>query len=242
MTKNINFFKAWPESPDPIKANIAITGEIPSRAHQFCEPFLVANSMGFLIYPPMNFDLMWDGYKIYFQPEGMDEWIIIDKLYLPDSVDIWQKVMPESHSKYLPAFIEAFPEKGVIQVWTGYFVSTSCGESLWIRAPINRPSNINYRVMEGIIESDWWAGPLFTNFEMMRSDVPISFKKTEPILQVFTIPKEYHRNFKRNNFSVSQLDKDTSSEFLERILSTSTRRNTEKPGSYRRLARKNNEA
>ncbi len=231
----MKFYKAWPDAPSPKKGGKYLSGEIPSRAHQFCEPFLVANGIGHLIYPPINFNLYWDGHKAYIQLESMEEWITIDRIFLPDSIDLWREAMPESHLSCLPAFIEAFPERGVLQVWTGLYVKTQPGDSLWIRSPVNVVSDPAYRVIEGIIETDWWTGPLFTNFELIKTDTQISFNKNTPMLQVFRIPREYHQDTDR--CTTEELNAESPKEVLDSMLATSLRRMTERPGSYKRVSK-----
>ena len=220
----------------PVKASVSLSGEISSRAHQFCTPFLVANSMGYLIYPPIDFNILFDGVTTYVQLEGMDEWIILDKIFLPDFIDIWKKNIPEELKTSAPVFLEAFPERAVLQLWTGYFVDTLPGYNLWIRSPINRNHSASYKVIEGVVENDWWAGPLFTNIEILKTDIPISFKKDQPFLQVIMLPrKDLERS---NSLSVTDIEDGLPDQYIQRMIETSDRRNTQRPGSYRRFSSK----
>lgn len=237
MEHAIELYLGWPESPLPTPAQIDLAGNIPTRAHQYCEPFLVANSMGYLLYPPIDFNLYWDGTQTLIQFEGISDWIIVDKIFLPNSMAHWCGNVDTELVDTLPVFLESFPERGVLQVWSGYFASTPPGSSLWIRSPINRASSSAYTIIEGIVETDWWAGPLFTNIEITKTDVPIAFRKDKPFLQVFLIPREFHQRDKRPPLLVSDLSSSTPRPFLERMKETATRRNTQKPGSYRKCAK-----
>ncbi|MFM2666682.1 DUF6065 family protein [Vibrio mediterranei] len=237
MDNKIKFLRVWPESPLPTKAGPSIAGNIPTRAHQFCEPFLAANSMGYLVYPPIDFNLFWDGAQAFVQFLDRDDWILIDKVFLPDSIDIWKEMVDEELLDTLPPFLEAFSERGVLQLWSGYFAETSPGDSLWIRNPINYDRSHSYQIIEGIVETDWWSGPLFTNIEFTKTDVPISFRKDTPFLQVFTLPKTYH-----DRESIRKVEKGdfidlVSEDYLQRMKDTASRRNSGKPGSYRRKVR-----
>jgi len=237
MDKVIEFFRGWPDTPSPQKAEIAINGNIPTRAHQFCEPFLVANSMGYLLYPPIDFNLYWDGTQTLIQFEGLSDWIIVDKIYLPNSMNLWREMVEPELVDTLPVFLEAFPERGILQLWSGYFANTAPGSSLWIRAPINQNDSNAYSIIEGIVETDWWGGPLFTNIEITKTDMPIIFRKDKPFLQVFTIPKQTHQRDTRPPVMVSDFSEKTPISFYDRMKETANRRNTQNAGSYRKCAK-----
>ena len=66
-------------------------------------------------------------------------------------------------------------EPGLIQLWTGLFVESTEDWSILIRPPANLPRNQGYELYEGIVESDRWFGPLFTNLRLVKTDVPIVF-------------------------------------------------------------------
>ena len=237
MDDAIEFYRGWPETPLPTPARIDLSGNIPTRAHQYCEPFLVANSMGYLLYPPTDFNLYWDGTQTLIQFEGISDWIIVDKIFLPNSMTHWRDNMDAELVDTLPVFLESFPERGVLQLWSGYFANTTPGSSLWIRGPINQAHSSAYTIIEGIVETDWWAGPLFTNIEITKTDVPIAFRRDKPLLQVFVIPRHSHQRDTRPAFSVSDLSIHTPGDFLTRMKETATRRNTQKPGSYRKCTK-----
>jgi hypothetical protein len=42
---------------------------------------------------------------------------------------------------------------------------------------------------EGIIETDHWFGPLFTNLRLTRTHVPVHFKDDFPLAQVQPLPR-----------------------------------------------------
>lgn len=237
MNPNINFLRGWPSSPLPKRSDASINGSISTRAFQYCEPFSAANRIGYLVYPPIDFNLIWDGSQALVQLENMEEWIIIDKIYLPNSIDYWSETVPQNLIDTLPVFLEAFPERGVIQIWSGYFAETPTGSSTWIRGPINQPTNPAYNILEGIIETDWWAGPLFSNIQLLKTDYPIAFRKDKPFLQVFSIPKVFHQRNRDSEISVRNLNDINSIEFCQRMEVTANRRNSNPPGSYRRKSR-----
>ncbi|MER8518629.1 DUF6065 family protein [Mesorhizobium sp. M0644] len=233
----VEFYRVWPEAPFPAQPSITINGEIPARAHQFCEPYLVANSVGWLLYPPTDFNLIWDGAQTLIQFEGEDTWVVVDHIFLPGFADLWLKYFPDRLSIAMPVFIEAFPERGILQIWTGYFCRTEPGDSLWIRSPINQTSSNAFRIVEGIVETDWWAGPLFTNIEIVKADFPIAFRRHCPILQIVPFPKTYHQMRRNDVVRVSDIDNGFPASYLDSMEQTFRRRNSENPGSYRRMTR-----
>ena len=61
---------------------------------------------------------------------------------------------------------------------------TAPGWSLLVRAPANLVRNPGYECYEGIIETDHWFGPVFTNIRLTRTHAPIEFDADFPFLQV----------------------------------------------------------
>ena len=231
----MEFVKSARSVPDPSVATRALSGELPARALQFCEPYLAANAVGYCVYAPVDFTATWTGDEILVEIADIDELLIAERIFLPDFADQWTAVAPAHARDVMPAFIEAFPERGAIQVWTGLFIRTSPGISSWVRAPINRPRSSGYSIVEGVIETDWWTGPLFTVIQMQKTDFPVSFRRDTPFLQVFPCNRDLMRDVPAPP-RISTVD-EASNEFWSELVATSGRRNTEPPGSYRRAAR-----
>lgn len=231
-------YKCWDTVPTPSLPGVDLSGEIPARALKFCEPFLVANAMGTLVYPPIDMTLTWTGDEILGVLGDIEETILIDRVFLPDYAEHWKRIVPASAEKILPPFIEAFPERGVLQIWTGLFISTPPGHSTWVRAPVNRGHGSGYSVIEGVVDTDWWNGPLFFVMQMQRTDFPVLLKKKEPILQIIPMPRQSTK-CDENNLKISLVEGAPSS-FWQSMLENGERRNSEPPGSYRRQARRRN--
>jgi hypothetical protein len=90
---------------------------------------------------------------------------------------------------YSPPFLTALPELGGVQIWTGLLARTRPGWSLAVRAPVNLPGIPGLVAWEGIVETDIWFGPLFTNVRLTRTDVPVHIRSHAPFLQVQPIPQ-----------------------------------------------------
>lgn len=228
-------FKLSPEIPDVTPATNDLQGTIPVRALRHCEPFLVANSAGFLVNSPVDVDLTWTGSEILAYFEDTGETLLVDRMFLPGSAERWVSEMPESVANILPPFIEAFPEYGIAQVWTGLFVTTPPTVSAWVRSPINRELGSAFRVIEGVVDTDWWIGPLFTVFQFTKTDFPVRLSRTKPILQVMPVVRALLST--SAGTLEKNLIKDADAAFFAQLASTAHRRNNEPPGSYRRVAR-----
>ena len=136
-----------------------------------------------MLSPPTNFELLWTGREFLVKFDTIESWIKVDKLFLPEFADYWQDKAPAAALEMMPPFLEAFPERGVIQVWSGFVVETEPGVSTWIRGPVNRNSPGAYQMIEAVVETDWWLGPLFTNFQFTKTDDPVRFDEAAERLQ-----------------------------------------------------------
>src|SRR5262249_16221294 len=76
------------------------------------------------------------------------------------------------------------------------------GWSLLVRAPANLPRSRGYDLYEGLIETDRWFGPLFTNLRLGRTDAPIEIRKDYPLLQVQPVPRFAYSNETLAHFEV----------------------------------------
>jgi hypothetical protein len=57
---------------------------------------------------------------------------------------------------------------------------------------------------DGIIESDLWFGPLFTNFRLTRTEMPVYIRSQVPIIQVQPVPQLAYREQVLGNFACSE--------------------------------------
>jgi hypothetical protein len=62
--------------------------------------------------------------------------------------------------------------------------------SLLIRAPANLPNPGGYSLYEGIVETDRWFGPLFTNLRLTQTHKPVRLRADFPLVQVQPLPRE----------------------------------------------------
>jgi hypothetical protein len=180
----VTFYRAVPGCRAPIRADASVLGTLPSRGFQYCEALRAASSFGWYVFPPIDFTLQWDGADILWTYRGAKAWYPLTSAQFPGFQALFDKQAPQHLRGYAPPFLTAVPEPGIVQVWTGLFVASAENWSILVRPPANLPRSLAYDQYEGIVESDRWFGPLFTNVRLVKTDVPIHFDTETPILQV----------------------------------------------------------
>lgn len=185
-----NFLKLYPDIPSPRPADATQFGAIPLRAYQHCDPFTSASAYGWYIFPPITFGLLWDGAELYWSYPEFAEWHVLTTTQLPNHRDIFALHAPSDFQELVPPFLTAFPEPGVVQVCMGLIAQSQPGWSLLVRAPVNLPRSRSFEVLEGIVETDWWQGPLISNLRITQTDRPVIFDKSVPMLQIQPVGRE----------------------------------------------------
>ena len=59
-----------------------------------------------------------------------------------------------------------------------------------MRSPAKLAAPGGYSLYEGIVETDCWFGPLFTNLRLTRTHKPVHLRADFPLLQVQPLPRE----------------------------------------------------
>ena len=165
---------------------------------RYCDALTSATGYGYWVFPPMDLRLLWDGEQIFWS-YGQDEtWQPLSgtdsgAVQFPDYSAAFDAAAPEVLHGYSPPFLTALPEQGGVQMWTGLLAKTQPGWSLSVRSPVNLPAIPGLVAWEGIIETDIWFGPLFTNFRLTRTGLPVHIRAQVPFLQVQPIPQLAYR-------------------------------------------------
>jgi hypothetical protein len=92
-----------------------------------------------------------------------------------------------------------------LQIWSGCIAKTAPGWSLLVRGVANLSHSQSYQMLEGIIETDHWFGPLFDNVRLLKTDVPIEFRSDTPFLQVQPVRKDFYADKFLQNFVVKDM-------------------------------------
>ena len=190
----VEFTRLIPSAVPPRRADKSAGGYLPSRAIRYCEALTTATSYGYWVFPPLDIQLVWDGQEIFWTYDGADGWLPLtgtgsQAAQFPNYAGLFDATVPEELRGCSPPFLTAMPEIGGVQIWTGLLARTRPGWSLSVRPPVNLPPAPGFMAWEGIIETDIWTGPLFTNARLTRTDLPVLLRADTPFLQVQPIPQ-----------------------------------------------------
>jgi hypothetical protein len=200
----IRFHRLIEQARMPQRADRSAAGTLPTRAYRYCEAVTAASAFGWWIFPPTDLQLMWDGHDIFWQCTGWQEWLpLMPAAQFPDFAARFDEAAPASLAGCSPPFLTALPEPGTLQIWTGLMARTAQDWSLLIRAPANLPSPGGYTLYEGIVETDHWFGPLFTNLRFTRSHTPVRLRADFPFAQVQPLPRAAYADATLGDFNTT---------------------------------------
>lgn len=186
----VRFHRMIDDARAPQRADRSAGGTLPTRAYRYCAAATNAAGYGWWIFPPTDLRLLWDGYDTYWQPVSADEWLPLQpSAQFPEFASRFDAAAPASLDGCAPPFLTALPEPGTLQVWTGLMARTAPEWSLLLRAPANMPLPGGYVLYEGIVETDHWFGPLFTNLRFTRSHTPIRLRADFPFVLAQPVPR-----------------------------------------------------
>jgi Family of unknown function (DUF6065) len=186
----VSFYRIVEEARLPQRADRSAAGTLPTRASRYCDAVTLASAFGWHVYAPMDFTLLWDGADIFWSYDATPAWLPLETAQFPNLRQRFDTAAPEHLRGCAPPFLTALAEPGVVQVWTGLFACSAPGWSLLVRPPANLPLPGGYTTYEGIVETDHWFGPLFTNLRLTRTDTPVRIRADFPLLQVQPLPRQ----------------------------------------------------
>ena len=197
----ITFHELIPHSYPPLRAWKNAFGQLPDRHHK-CEPVRIASGLGWYVFLPMDFQVRFDGVESTISLDEGQTWQPLTSFQYPDLVQAFNQHAPEEAQGYVPPFCMMTEDHSILQVWTGYIVKTAPDYSVLVRPPINVPISQGYYHLEGVIETDHWFGPLFTNLKLLRTDAPIHFHAHRPFVQLTPIHRAQYADSLLNDFVV----------------------------------------
>jgi hypothetical protein len=183
------FYRMIDTARPPQRADRSAAGTLPMRAVRYCEAVTSAAGYGWYVFAPMELSLLWDGADIFWSTADSAGWMPLGAAQFPHFAAQFDRAAPEELRGCSPPFLTALPEPGALQIWTGLFARTAPGWSLLVRPPANLPLGGGFAMYEGMVESDRWFGPLFTNLRLTRTDVPVRLRADFPLLQVQPVPR-----------------------------------------------------
>ena len=179
----------------PMRADRSAMGTLPLRAVRYCEAVTSATAFGWWVFCPIDLELLWDGADVFWRCDEAPDWKpLLPSAQLPDYADAFDHAAPEAINGCAPPFLTALPEPGALQIWTGLIAQTAPDWHLLVRSPPNLPQAGGICLFEGIIETDHWFGPLFTNLRFTRSHTPIRLRHDYPLAQVQPVHRDCYSN------------------------------------------------
>lgn len=185
----VTFYRVVEAARLPQRADRSAAGTLPARAARYCDAVTNASAFGWYLFPPMNFSLLWDGADVFWTYAGLQGWLPLTSAQFPHLCRRFDEIAPEPARGCSPPFLTAIPEPGVVQIWSGMIARTAPGWSLLVRPLANLPTGGGYALYEGIVETDRWFGPLFTNLRLTCTDRPVRFQADYPLAQVQPLPR-----------------------------------------------------
>lgn len=181
----LRFYRLIAEARLPQRADRSAAGTLPTRAYRYCEAVRNATAYGWWIFPPIDLTLLWDGGDIFWHCDGLADWLpLTPSAQFPAFATRFDDTAPADLTGYSPPFLTALPELGMVQIWSGLIARTAPGWHMLVRGPVNFPTGGSYAVYEGIVETDRWFGPLFSNIRLIRTNMPLRLRMDMPLLQV----------------------------------------------------------
>ena len=196
------FWRVAGSGRPPQRADRSAGGTLPTRAFRYCEAATTAAGYGWLVFPPTDLALVWDGSAIRWTWAGADAWHPLGVAQFPGFRDQFDAAAPEALRGWSPPFVGALPEPGLASLWSGLFARSRPGWSLLLRPPANLPRPAGFEVYEGMLEADTWFGPLFVNLRLTRTGEPVEFRRDAPLFQVQPVPREAYADAALGAFAV----------------------------------------
>jgi hypothetical protein len=237
----VTFYRFLHTARQPVRAARDAMGQLPERAVRYCDAAATASSFGWLLHPPMDFSLLWDGQGIVWTWGERKDWLRLDAAQFPGYAAEFDATVPPAMRGFSPPFLTALPESGLVQVWTGFFARSAPGWSILVRPPANIACAEGVVTYEGIVEADAWFGPLFTNLRLTRRNESVRLSASRPFLQVQPVQRRSYCEDAMNSMSLVHGLQDLTQADWAEYATTIVRRGqtpSETAGSYAIAARR----
>ncbi|HTW29979.1 MAG TPA: DUF6065 family protein [Acetobacteraceae bacterium] len=198
----VRFYRIIEQTRLPQRADRSAAGTLPMRAARYCDAVTTASGLGWYVFAPMDLSLLWDGTDIYWTYAGQSDWLPLEAAQFPHLRQHFDAVAPEAVRGASPPFLTALPEPGAVQIWSGLIARTAPDWSLLIRPVANLPLPGGFVPYEGLVETDRWFGPLFTNIRLTRTHAPVRLRADLPLVQAQPVPRIAYADETLNSMAV----------------------------------------
>jgi hypothetical protein len=185
MSPVVKFHRIVATALPPLRGDKAALGSLPAAAFQYCEPVRAASAYGWYIFPPADIRLLWNGVDVMYAI-GDDDFQRLTSIALnSEFVEDWDVNAPEHLKGCWPPFMTAISVPGIVQIWSGFLVSTAENWSVMLGPTSNLWQTRDFVCFEGIIETDTFKPcPLFINIKLMSTNQEILIPRDRPLFQV----------------------------------------------------------
>jgi hypothetical protein len=143
-----------------------------SKAAYHCTPLLAAGQLGWTVLSPAPIEARWDG--------GNQASAVKFRRGLP---------------RRAPGFaVTGWFGRGTISISLGLHVRTSSDVDLLVKDPPNVCKH-GAKVVEGLIETDWFDGVFPITIKLTRADEPVRWEEGEPLCQLVPYPRGWIEQF-----------------------------------------------
>ena len=132
-----------------------------------CLPLVAANTLGWTLYNPFEFSVLWKG-------GSKREDVIIES----ENAD----------------WVQSWFSYGTFTIFPHFLVQTSPGVNLLVRSVPNRFKHV-VLTYDGLVETDWLKSSFTLNFRLMMPLVKLTFKVGEPLVQFVPYPRDFIEQF-----------------------------------------------
>ena len=181
------FYRLYDCAQKPVLADESAHGLLPFRAYRFCEAARIASSVGWYVFPPVDFSVLFDGTAFFWRPDEDNPWHPLDDVVPIEDSNAFDSTCPEELMGHCPPFLGAV-EGGILQLSTGLALRTNDGWGTLIRRPPNVPQRNLVEFFEGFVETSKWFGPLFINLKALKTDVELRFVRDWPVAFIQPVP------------------------------------------------------
>jgi len=210
----MQFFRIYPDTIAPMKAEKSALGNLPTAAFQYCEPIRTASAYGWLVFPPTDIRLRFDGSETLIWDDETGRWSQLGYRYFEESFwQRWEESVPPAFQPMRIPFLSPTFASGVIQIWSGLLVKTDPDVCTHVRPIANVFGNSSFHVYEGIVDTDvhqpW---PLFGNLKLVATDRDILLHRTVPLFQVQPVHRQSLQTAEGHGSVVDVLDSSAEGE------------------------------
>ena len=199
----MKFLKLVDGGPAPQRATQSAFGSLPTDGFRYCEPVRSASAHGWYVFLPMDVWIRFDGSEMFWSLDEGDHWDpLSDAIQYPYFSQNFDKAAPDNCKGYSPPFLTRTNDIDILQIWTGCIARTEPGLASYVRGTVNYTYSRHYSVLEGVIETADWFGPLFANIRIHTQNSPIILRSHLPFLQVQPIALDTLKSVKDPDVAV----------------------------------------